>query len=290
MPGLRWQRVFRGEPQQVAAVRRWITSLLPDCPSRADLVLVASELAGNSVRHSASGQGGTFAVQITWGGDTVAVAVDDAGGPSKPRIVDDPLSEGGRGLLIVRELSVRMSVSGTDAGRQMRAEILWHDPAEAATGQAYLGSRFGVPAWYSSCTRLWWGLAGGQLLSAPSVPERRAATQPPCGCPPTPATPTATTSGSRRSPAPGPAGLPPSTRLSSGSTQAAWSTWPSSVSSPAARATGPAAHSLRAQHAKLDASRTSAYIEAGRPRARQLAAGRVCYIFVVGSVPRCDFW
>jgi len=171
MTGLSWERVFPGEAEQVAAVRRWITSLLPDCPSRGDLVLVASELAGNAVRHSASGQGGTFAVHVTWGGGAVLVAVDDAGGPGQPRVVDDRLAEGGRGLLVVRELSARMSVSGTDAGRQVCAEIPWHDPAEAATGQAYLGDRFGVPAWYGSCTRQWWALAGGQLLSAPSVPE-----------------------------------------------------------------------------------------------------------------------
>lgn len=169
--GLSWQRVFPGKAEQVAALRRWITSLLPDCPSRGDLALVASELAGNAIRHTASGQGGTFAVQVTWGGDTVVVAVDDAGGPGEPRVVDNPLSEGGRGLLVVRELSARMSVSGTDRGRQVCAEIPWQDPAEAATGQAYLGRRFGVTAWYGSCTRQWWALAGSELLSAPSVPE-----------------------------------------------------------------------------------------------------------------------
>jgi anti-sigma regulatory factor (Ser/Thr protein kinase) len=171
MTGLSWQRAFPGEALQVAAVRRWITSLLPDCPSRADLVLVASELAGNAIRHTASGQGGTFAVQVTWAGDTALVAVDDAGSPGEPRVVDDPAAEGGRGLLVVRELSTRMRVSGTDRGRQVCAEIPWRDPAAPATGQAYLGSRFGVPAWYGSRTREWWALAGGQLVSAPSVPD-----------------------------------------------------------------------------------------------------------------------
>jgi anti-sigma regulatory factor (Ser/Thr protein kinase) len=171
MTGLSWERVFPGEAQQVAAVRRWITSLLPACPSRADLVLVASELAGNAIRHTASGQGGTFAVRVAWGGDTALVAVADAGGPGEPRVLDDPAAEGGRGLLVVRELSARLTVSGTGAGRQVCAEIAWQDPAAPVTGRAWLGSRFGVPAWYGSCTRQWWALAGGQLLSAPSVPE-----------------------------------------------------------------------------------------------------------------------
>jgi serine/threonine-protein kinase RsbW len=179
MPGLSWERVFRGEAEQVAAMRRWITSLLPDCSSRGDLVLVASELAGNAIRHTDSGQGGSFAVRVTWGGATALVAVADAGAPGEPRVVDDPAAEGGRGLLVVRELSARMRVSGTDAGRQVCAEIVWHDPAAPATGRAYLGSRFGVPAWYGSCTRQWWALAGGQLLSAPSVPDLAALLTPP---------------------------------------------------------------------------------------------------------------
>jgi anti-sigma regulatory factor (Ser/Thr protein kinase) len=171
MPGLTWERVFPGMAEQVAVVRRWISSLLPDCPPRADLVLVASELAGNAIRHTASGHGGTFAVRVAWSGETAMVTVDDAGGPGEPRVVDDPAAEGGRGLLVVRELSAQMVVSGTEAGRHVRAEIAWHDPAAATTGQAYLGSRFGVTAWYGSCTRQWWALADGQLLSAPSVPE-----------------------------------------------------------------------------------------------------------------------
>jgi len=193
VPGLSWERAFPGEPEQVAAVRRWIISLLPDCPPRADLTLVASELAGNAIRHTASGQGGTFAVRVAWGGDTALVAVADAGGSGEPRVVDDPAAEGGRGLLVVRELSARMSVSGTDAGRQVCAEIPWHDPAAPVTGRAYLGARFGVPAWYGSRTRQWWALAGGQLLSAPSVPALAAlltqsgmAASAPPGSPPPP--------------------------------------------------------------------------------------------------------
>jgi anti-sigma regulatory factor (Ser/Thr protein kinase) len=170
VPGLSWERVFPGDAAQVAAVRRWIASLLPECPPRADLALVASELAGNAIRHTASGQGGTFAVRVAWDGETAVVAVADAGGPGEPRVIDDPGGEGGRGLLVVRELSARMTVSGTGAGRQVCAEIPWHDPAAPATGQAYLAGRYGVPAWYGDRTGQWWALASGQLLSAASVP------------------------------------------------------------------------------------------------------------------------
>jgi serine/threonine-protein kinase RsbW len=171
MVGLIWERVFRGHADQVAVMRRWITSLLPDCPSRRDLVLVASELAGNTIRHTASGRGGTFTVKVTWVGDAALVAVDDAGAQGEPHVVDDPAAEGGRGLLVVRELSARTGVSGGQHGREVWAEIPWHDPAETVTGRAYLRSCFGAAAWYGRCTRQWWALAGGQLLSAPSVPE-----------------------------------------------------------------------------------------------------------------------
>jgi hypothetical protein len=64
--------------------------------------------------------------------------------------VDNPF-EGGRGLLVVRELSARTGIAGGQHGREVWAEIPWHDPAEAVTGRAYLGSCFGATAWYGRC-------------------------------------------------------------------------------------------------------------------------------------------
>src|SRR5215467_1292564 len=74
-PGARWWREFPGDAREAAAVRQWLTSLLPDCPARGDVVSVASELAGNAVRHTASGRGGKFAVEVTWWPGLVRVAV-----------------------------------------------------------------------------------------------------------------------------------------------------------------------------------------------------------------------
>jgi anti-sigma regulatory factor (Ser/Thr protein kinase) len=172
MPGrLTWRQEYPGEAKELASLRRWLTSILPPCPAREDLLLMATELAGNAVRHTASGQGGAFGVRVTWEDGAVLVAVDDAGGPGEPRVVDDPLAEGRRGLLLVRELSARIGMSGDYRGRTVWAEVLWPDEDPVAAGAAYLGSRFGVAAWHGNCTGQWWALAGCELLSASSVPE-----------------------------------------------------------------------------------------------------------------------
>jgi hypothetical protein len=56
--------VFPGTPPQVGKARSLLTAALADCPVADDAVLCLSELAGNSVRHSASGKpGGSFTVR-----------------------------------------------------------------------------------------------------------------------------------------------------------------------------------------------------------------------------------
>ena len=68
-------------------MRYWLGELLPDCPARGDVVTVTIELAANAVRHSASGLGGFFAVELSWLAHpaTVRVAVADAGGLHSPQ-------------------------------------------------------------------------------------------------------------------------------------------------------------------------------------------------------------
>ncbi len=197
--------MFPGEERQLAALRRWLAELLPACAARDDVVSVAAELGSNAVKHTLSGRGNWFAAEITWHPQAVRVAVADCGGPSEPRVIDDPAAEHGRGLLVVRGLSVRTGVTGDHRGRLLWADILWGDggavaPAssqdryEAAIrdGQAGLATRFaGVPAWFGRSTLHWWALAGGELVTAPSAAEladqlrRRLGTRPPC--PPAPA-------------------------------------------------------------------------------------------------------
>jgi hypothetical protein len=83
----RWRRVFPGQQAELRQVRYWLAELLPDCPVRGDVVTITIELAANAVRHSASGLGGFFAVEVSWLANpaTVRVAVADAGGLHSPQ-------------------------------------------------------------------------------------------------------------------------------------------------------------------------------------------------------------
>lgn len=130
-PGLRWCRVFPGEARQLGLVRHWLASLLPDCPARDDVASVATELGSNAVRHTASGRGGCFAVEIAWHQSVVRVSVTDGGSSSVPRLVDDPSGEHGRGLLVVQALSTRTGVCGDHCSRLIWADVPW-DGAVAA--------------------------------------------------------------------------------------------------------------------------------------------------------------
>lgn len=87
MSHLRWRRVFPGQEGELRQVRYWLTELLPDCPARSDVLTVTIELAANAVRHSASGLGGFFAVEVSWLDNpaTVRIAVADAGGLRGPQ-------------------------------------------------------------------------------------------------------------------------------------------------------------------------------------------------------------
>jgi serine/threonine-protein kinase RsbW len=180
--GQRWRRVFPGEERQLSALRRWLSSLLPECEAHDNVIAVASELGSNAVKHTLSGQGGWFAVEITWYVSAVRVAVADCGGQSKPQVIDDPLAEHGRGLLLVRGLSLRTGTAGDHRGRLIWADIAWDDgggvapdPYEAAIrdDRADLARRFaGVPSWFGRSTLQWWALPRrGGLVTAPTARE-----------------------------------------------------------------------------------------------------------------------
>ena len=178
---LRWRQAFPGEERQLATVRRWLVSLLPDCPARDDVISVATELASNAVRHTTSGQSGRFGVEITRYPAVVRVAVTDSGGPGEPRVIDDITAENGRGLLLVHGLSVRTGIAGSQRGRLVWADIAFEHPDGVLSGQApyeagireeqaALARRFaGVPVWFGRSTLAWWALAGpDSLINAPS--------------------------------------------------------------------------------------------------------------------------
>lgn len=74
---------------------------------------------------------GWFAVEVTWYPALVWVAVADCGAPYGPRVADDPAAEHGRGLVVVRGLSLSTGVTGDHRGRVVWAQIAWDDPRPA---------------------------------------------------------------------------------------------------------------------------------------------------------------
>jgi Bacteriocin-protection, YdeI or OmpD-Associated len=103
----------------------------PDCPARDDVASVATELGSNAIRHTASGRGGWFVVEVAWFRPVVRVAVTDDGAAAGPRVIDDPAGEHGRGLLVVAGLSVRTGVVGDHRGRLVWADVPWDDASIA---------------------------------------------------------------------------------------------------------------------------------------------------------------
>ncbi len=191
LPGLRWRRVFAGEERQLSSLRRWLTLLLPECAARDDVISVATELGSNAIKHTASGRGGWFAVEVSVAlpSPTVRLSVADSGAPEGPRMVDEPMSEHGRGLMLVQGLAARTGVSGDQRGRVVWADVLWvavstvpsapaRDPYEMAIrdSQAELARRFaGIPIWFGRATMQWWALVAragmSHLVTAASPQE-----------------------------------------------------------------------------------------------------------------------
>jgi serine/threonine-protein kinase RsbW len=89
-------RSYPGQRGQVRLVRAALSRLLEDCPSCADAVLIASELAANAVLHTrSSAPGGQFTVRAeVRPGGYVLIEVDDQGGPWAPRDRQDDRPHG----------------------------------------------------------------------------------------------------------------------------------------------------------------------------------------------------
>jgi anti-sigma regulatory factor (Ser/Thr protein kinase) len=93
--------VFHGAPDQIAGVRSEVRQYLDGCPVSDDVVLIASELATNAIRHSDS-KGAFFQVWCEVFPGYVWVEVEDLGGQwnLRPRDVTRP-----HGLDIVAALA-----------------------------------------------------------------------------------------------------------------------------------------------------------------------------------------
>ena len=84
----RYQRTFHGRADQVGQVRRDMARHLAGCPAADDAVLIASELAANSVMHSASA-GKFFTVSCDARPGYLWIEVEDLGGPWQLSQPDD---------------------------------------------------------------------------------------------------------------------------------------------------------------------------------------------------------
>jgi anti-sigma regulatory factor (Ser/Thr protein kinase) len=110
----RGRREFSGDAEQVAAARRFVASAIHTDGTARDVTrLLVSEAATNALLHSASGDGGSFAVEYLVSDDLVRVEVHDGGGPTGPRRRIHHLeSMTGRGLDLFDSLSDRWGVDG----------------------------------------------------------------------------------------------------------------------------------------------------------------------------------
>lgn len=119
-----WCMSFAGVPKSITAVRIYLTNLLGESAAYESVLLIASELATNAIRHSLSGSlGGQFVLRVNRSSDRVGIQVDDLGGPNVPRIsASDDLRTSGRGLVLVAALSLDWGVRGDERSRTVWAE------------------------------------------------------------------------------------------------------------------------------------------------------------------------
>ncbi|MFC9973860.1 ATP-binding protein [Spirillospora sp. NPDC127200] len=115
---MRWRRVYSGRREQVSAARRLAQTMFAGVPCEHAVVLAASELATNAIRHSHSGaEGGWFGLELVYA-NPAYVAVTDLGGSGVPTVLPEGYTgpcgeEGGRGLLTLYELATEFGVRGS---------------------------------------------------------------------------------------------------------------------------------------------------------------------------------
>jgi anti-sigma regulatory factor (Ser/Thr protein kinase) len=117
-------RVFPGSPDQVHHARDFVARALAGFPAVDDAVLLASEVVTNAVVHTASGDGGAFAVMVCRDGNRARIAVRDGGADKVP--VTRPVNRGGEsglGLGLVDVLADRWGHDGDARGRVVWFEV-----------------------------------------------------------------------------------------------------------------------------------------------------------------------
>ncbi|MDH2428589.1 ATP-binding protein [Sphaerisporangium sp. TRM90804] len=124
---------LRGATSSVTLARAYTRGLLLAAGYREldDVELLVGELVANAIKHSESGRkpDGMVRLRVYADTDTVHVDVTDEGSPGPlPQIPAqaDPLSESGRGLWLVREMSTSWGWTQDAATRTVWFEIKCH--------------------------------------------------------------------------------------------------------------------------------------------------------------------
>jgi hypothetical protein len=127
------------------------------------------------ILHTASGHGGFFAIELSWAGMTIRLAVADGGAPTGPVLRQrdpDMLEEAGRGLDVVASLCDGYGFEGDHRGRVVWAQFssapaaaphaarvpLVPQPATEEDAALLARQYAGWHTWFGPWTRQWWAL------------------------------------------------------------------------------------------------------------------------------------
>lgn len=113
---LTWQRDFEPESNSAHAVRRFVEEALTSSPGRDDIVLTASELASNVIRHA----GTPFTLRLLVDQDRVRIEVSD--GSSIVPAVED-LTDSQRGLRLIDSVARQWGIEPDEGGKTVWAEF-----------------------------------------------------------------------------------------------------------------------------------------------------------------------
>jgi two-component sensor histidine kinase len=105
-------------------VRQALEALPELTPAREEVLLVATELVSNAVRHSACPEGELLTVSACCSEERMRIAVVDPGlSGRQAEIRERPPETGGLGLKVVQELSERWGAERRQEGYRVWAEV-----------------------------------------------------------------------------------------------------------------------------------------------------------------------
>lgn len=119
--------MVRGRPEIVPVLRALVGSLLASHPALDDIRLMATEIVGNAIRHTRSGQDeGTLTLTVLDLGHATRVEIIDQGcDASLPHLRDDVKqdSEDGYGLQLVAALAMKWDTAPSGEGTKTWFEV-----------------------------------------------------------------------------------------------------------------------------------------------------------------------